>query len=174
MYYQLYIDGKDYPSKTSFDPEEPALGRIDPTDIERPYDATSIRRYIAWVEQKPALAGAYFYTSTSEECFPVDEYIALDTEDYPGPNATDPLALVLPYGKYTEKCTSLMNRGKQLFQRIHYFYKTITEGETGPPHQLDITTGEVLYTDGRILQLRSKGELPLRTCPRMIFQIIRQ
>ena len=58
MYYRLYADKYEIPSKIAFDPEHPSLGRIRADSITPPHSPVTIKRCISRVEKTPALANA--------------------------------------------------------------------------------------------------------------------
>ena len=50
VYYLLYADDCEIPSKVAFDPEMPSLGRIRADFVAPPHTPTSIKRYVSRVE----------------------------------------------------------------------------------------------------------------------------
>ena len=62
MYYLLYADDCEVPSKVAFDPEEPSLGRIRADFVSPPHSPTSIKQCISRVEKTPAFAHADLFT----------------------------------------------------------------------------------------------------------------
>ena len=95
MYYLLYADGSDLPSKVATDPEEPSLGRIRADSVAPPHSPTSIKRCISRVE------GTSFYHADLFEdilCdIPLKEgHISILRTDGPGLSPNKPMAIVIP------------------------------------------------------------------------------
>jgi hypothetical protein len=65
VYYLLYADGYEKPSKVAFDPEEPSLGRIRADSVAPPHSPTSIKRCISRVEKTPALVASDLFADSS-------------------------------------------------------------------------------------------------------------
>ena len=59
MYYRLYADDYEIPSKVAIDTEEPSIGRIRADSIAPPHSPISIKRFISRVEKNAALAWAW-------------------------------------------------------------------------------------------------------------------
>ena len=55
VYYMLYDNLYEMPSRVAFDPEEPSLGCIRVDSVTPPHSPTSIKRCISRVEGNPAL-----------------------------------------------------------------------------------------------------------------------
>ena len=102
------------PSKVSFDPEQPSLGRIRGDSIAPPHTLASIKRRISRVEETPALANADFFADISNDSPLKEGYISiLDTDGSPGLGKDDPMAIVqtaivqvespIPDGRYAIK-----------------------------------------------------------------------
>ena len=126
VYYLLYADDYEIPSKVAFDPEEPSLGRIRSDSIAPPHALTSIKRCISRVERNPSLAshadlfagdtplkeGHISILHANGPGLSHNETIAVVLSHPPIPN--EPIAVVLsppiPDGKYVIK-----NRGADLF-----------------------------------------------------------
>jgi hypothetical protein len=109
VYYLLYVNGDEMPSKVAFDPEDPSLGRIRVGSIAPPHTPTSIKRCISRLEKNPALARWHTHLFVDTSCeTPLNEgHISLRTEG-PGLSANEPMAIVLnpipgPAGKYCIK-----------------------------------------------------------------------
>jgi hypothetical protein len=58
VYYRLYADDGEMPSKVAIDPEEPSLGRIRADSITPPHSPLTIKRCISKVERSPEFASA--------------------------------------------------------------------------------------------------------------------
>ena len=60
VYYLLYADGYEIPSKVANDPEEPSIGRIRADSITPPHSPTSIKLCISRVEKNQNLLTPIF------------------------------------------------------------------------------------------------------------------
>ena len=113
MYYLLYADNSEMPSKVSFDPEQPSLGRIRGDSIAPPHSLASIKRCISRVEETPALANADFFADISSDAPLKEGYISIIGTDGPGLSMDEPMAIVqmpivqvespIPDGRYAIK-----------------------------------------------------------------------
>lgn len=81
-------------SRSSFDPEEPFLGRICADFIAPPHTTTSIKKCIARIEHSPALVSAQLFTDISGETSMKGGYVSILSVDSPGSTPDSPLALV--------------------------------------------------------------------------------
>jgi hypothetical protein len=137
VYYLLYVDGDETPSKVAFDPEDPSLGRIRVGSIAPPHTLTSIKRCISRMEKNPTLS--YWHTNlfadTSCETPLKDGHISLRT-DGPGLRPNEAMAIVSsppipgPDGRYVVK-----NRAADIYwyagsnsMKTVYFYFATKEG----------------------------------------------
>jgi hypothetical protein len=68
VYYLLYADGYEMPSKVAFDPGEPSLGRIWADFVTPPRNTTAIKKFISSVEIIQELARADFFADFSLAC----------------------------------------------------------------------------------------------------------
>lgn len=94
VHYHLYTEDGETPSRLSFDPEEPALGRLDANLVAPPLTAASIQRCIARFEKDSPFEQAKLYKNISSESPMLgDEYLNLSTT--PGLSSEDPIILVL-------------------------------------------------------------------------------
>ena len=94
MYYLLYVDDYEMPSKAAIDPEVPSLGCIRADSVAPPHSLASIKRCISRVERTPALAHADIFADIScntplKECHFSNLCI-----DGPGPTPNEPMAIV--------------------------------------------------------------------------------
>ena len=117
MYYLLYADDYEIPSKVAFDPKEPSLGRILANYIAPPHSPASIKRCISRVERNPALAlpeHADLFADTSCDTPFKEGHISILPNDGPGLSPNEPMAIVevqafqvknpsIPDGKYIIK-----------------------------------------------------------------------
>ena len=95
MYYQLYADDYEIPSKVAIDPEEPSIGRIRADSVAPPHSPISIKRCISRVERNPALAWhADLFADTSCDTPLKEGHISILRTDGPGLSPNDPMAIV--------------------------------------------------------------------------------
>ena len=117
MYYLLYVDDYEMPSKVAIDPEVPSLGCIRADSVAPPYSPASIKRCISRVERTPALVYANLFADISCKT-PLNERLHISNlctdSDGPGLNPNEPMAIVqmpivqveappIPDGKYVIK-----------------------------------------------------------------------
>ena len=94
MYYQLYADDYEIPSKVSIYPEEPSLGRIRADCVAPPHSPTSIKRCISRVEGNPELLHSNLFADTTCDTPLAEGHISILPTDGPGLNANEPMAIV--------------------------------------------------------------------------------
>lgn len=98
VYYHLFTEFGEDTSTVSFDPGEPALGRIKKIDISPPHTPATIKRCIARAEKKPIYAyTAQLFADISCET-PMDDgsFVSLFRDDCVGSTADKPMVLVQP------------------------------------------------------------------------------
>ena len=114
MYYCLYADHSEIPSKVAFDPEEPSVGRIRGDSVAPPHSLASIKRRISRVEETPALANADIFSYLSSDAPLKEGHISILGADVPGLDPYEPMSVVqmpivqvenptIPDGKYIIK-----------------------------------------------------------------------
>ena len=108
MYYQVYANNSDIPSKVAFNPDEPTLGRIRADSVTPPHSLASIKRRISRVEEIPALVHAHMYADISSDIPLKEGPISIHGTDGPGLSPNDPMAIVqpespIPDGRYVIK-----------------------------------------------------------------------
>ena len=109
MYYLLYADDYEVPSKVAIDREVPSLGRIRADSVAPPHSLTSIKRCISRAEGNPALVHADLFADTSCDTPLKEEHISILRSDSPGLSPNEPMAIVevksasIPDGKYVIK-----------------------------------------------------------------------
>ena len=116
VYYLLYADDYEMPSKVAIHPDEPSLGRIRVDFVAPPFSLTSIKRCILRAEGNPALAHADLFADTSCDTPLKEGHISTFLTDGPGQSPNEPMAIVqvdypsisIPDGKYAIK-----NRAKK-------------------------------------------------------------
>ena len=96
VYYQLYADDSQIPSKVAVDPEEPSLGRIRADCVAPPHSPTSIKRCISRVERNPALVNFDLFADTRCDSPLTEGHIAILRTDHdsPGLSPNEPMAIV--------------------------------------------------------------------------------
>ena len=94
MYYQLYANDCEIPSKVAFDQEEPSIGRIRADFIAPPHSPASIKRCISRVEGRPALLRADLFADTSCDTPLTEGHISILRNDSPGLSPDEPMAIV--------------------------------------------------------------------------------
>ena len=94
VYYLLYADGYEIPSKVANDPEEPSLGRIRADSIAPPHTPTTIKRCISRVERNRALSYADLFADTSCDTPLTEGHISILRTDGPGLSPNEPMAIV--------------------------------------------------------------------------------
>ena len=113
MYYQIYADDSEIPSKVANDPEEPSIGRIRVDSISPPHSPTSIKRCISRVEKNPALVNFDLFADTSCDTPLAEGHVSILRTDGPGLSPNEPMAIVqdevqaevtsIPDGRYLIK-----------------------------------------------------------------------
>ena len=93
MYYLLYSDNYELPSKVAFDPEKPCLGRIRADSVAPPHSLASVKQRISRVEGIPALAHADLFADISCDT-PLEEGHISILRDGPGLSPNEPMAIV--------------------------------------------------------------------------------
>jgi hypothetical protein len=94
VYYLLYADSYETPSKVAIDPEEPSLGRIRADSITPPHSVTSIKLCISRVEGNPALVDSDLFPDTSCDTPLKEGHISILRTDGPGLSPNEPMAIV--------------------------------------------------------------------------------
>ena len=129
VYYLLYADDYEIPSKIVFDPMVPSLGRIRADSVAPPHSPTSIKLCISRVEGNPALASARhadLFADTSCDTPLKGGHISILPTDCPGLSPNNPMAIVLrsqliPDGKYLIK-----NRATDIYWYAGIFINHMT------------------------------------------------
>ena len=145
VYYLLYADGYEIPSKVANDPEEPSIGRIRADYITPPHSPTSIKLCISRIERNPGLVNSDIFADTSCDSPLTDGHISILRTDGPGLSPNEPMAIVqadvqvesplpvkvtsIPNGRYLIK-----NRAAEIYWHAWnnpiqtvYFYSTTME-----------------------------------------------
>ena len=114
MYYRLYTNNSEIPSKVAFNPEEPSLGRIRADYVVPPHSPASIKRCISRVEKTSALAHAFLLKDITSDTPLKDDPISIHGADGPGLSPNEPIAIVqvespIPDGRY-----AIRNRARDI------------------------------------------------------------
>ena len=94
MYYQLYADDSEIPSKVANYPEEPSIGRIRADSIAPPHSPTSIKLCISRVERNPGIVNSDLFADPSCVTPLKEGHIAILRTDGPGLSPNEPMAIV--------------------------------------------------------------------------------
>lgn len=147
--YFLYNEDGSIPSKSSFDDEQPSLGRIDLHDVAPPRSIASIKRRVAAVESNPALVHSKLFGDLTSD-LPMD-----DGSQAGGVGRVTPMAIVQvepgPRGIYVRKCIAKREGGQLRFSDLLNTYPltAVLPGiVTRDSDWLGFTFGQVLYVDG--------------------------
>ena len=107
MYYRLYADDYEIPSKVAIDLEKPSLGHIRADSVAPPHSPASIKRCISRVERIPAIAYADLFADISSDSPLKEGHISILRNNGPGLSPNEPMAIVqippIPDGKYVIK-----------------------------------------------------------------------
>ena len=140
MYYLLYADGYEVPSKATFDPDEPSLGRIRAESVAPPHCPSSIKRCISRVEKNPALTQRHtdLFADTSSDTPLKEGHISFLRTDGPGLSPNEPMAIVLsphtmiPDGRYAIKNRAtnfFWNAGDNPISPVYFYRSTVEDAK---------------------------------------------
>ncbi|KAJ7511370.1 hypothetical protein B0H11DRAFT_1954902 [Mycena galericulata] len=146
IYYHLYTPIAEDTSKVAFNPDEPAIGRIERFRITPTLEPASIKRCIAKTEGKPIYVYADLYEDISAKEAMADgsSYASIQNETA-GHTEERPMVLVQP-----ERRQGLLNRP---FKIISETYKY--------PVLLPVAVGQLGFTDG---VAKSLGNITVYEC----------
>ena len=150
MYYLLYVDDYEMPSKVATDPEEPCLGCIQVDHVTLPQSLAAIKLYISRVEGIPALAYADLFSNISCNT-PLEEgHTSILGTDFPGLSPKKPMAIVkdrsisIPNVRYVIKNRAadihwawvnpiywppMLRRRKDIITTVHFRPTTMSEAK---------------------------------------------
>jgi hypothetical protein len=94
VYYRLYADDDEMPSKVAIDPEEPSLGRIRADSITPPHSPLTIKRCISRVEKTLALIHAELFANIFCNIPLTGGHISVLRTDCPGLSPKNPMVIV--------------------------------------------------------------------------------
>jgi hypothetical protein len=146
VYYLLYADEYEMPSKVAIDPEEPCLGRIRVDSVAPPHSPASIKRCISRVERTPALVHANFFADLSCDTPLKDGYMSILPTDGPGLSPNEPMAIVqmpivpvespsIPDGRYFIKNRAAdfyWNAWHNPITTVHFYNSTMPQTSRFP------------------------------------------
>ena len=144
VYYHLYSNDCDIPSKVAFDAEEPSLGRIRCDSVAPPHTPASIKRRISRAEETPELANADLFADISSETPMKDCHISILGTDGPGLSPNEPMAIVqtpidqvqspsIPDGRYIIKSRAgdlfwnALTDGRNSMKEVRFYNGILTE-----------------------------------------------
>jgi len=141
LYYHLYTRTGEAVSILSFNPDQPAIGRILKADVAPPWSAPSIKRSVAKAEKKPIYLFADIYQDISarnslrdHHCLPAGL----------GATVENPLVLVQP-----ERRAGLYNRPLKILSGETAPLEILKKIKTGQISVwLAVPRGEIVHTDG--------------------------
>ena len=152
MYYLLFADDYQMPSKAAIDPEEPSLGRIRADSVAPPHSPASIKRCISRVERTPALAHADLFADISCDTPLKEGHISILRSDGPGLSPNEPMAIVqmpivqvknpsIPDGKYAIKNRAAVDMywsaGHTVITTVYFWPGTMVQAKASPPLQVN-------------------------------------
>ena len=137
MYYHLYSNDCDIPSKVAFDAEEPSLGRIRCDSVAPPHTLASIKRCISRAEETPELANADLFADISSDAPMKDGHISILGADGPGLSPNQPMAIVqtpssIPDGRYFIKSRAgdlfwdALTDGRKSMKEVRFYNGKLT------------------------------------------------
>ncbi|KAJ7146948.1 hypothetical protein C8R44DRAFT_758529 [Mycena epipterygia] len=134
IYYHLFTQVGEDTSTVSFNPHEPALGRVEKIHISPPHSPVTIKRHIARVEGKYIYGyAAQLYEDVSADTTIVDSsYLSLLQDDSLGSTADKPMVLVQP-----ERREGLYNCPVRIISKVLH----------GEYWARSMPVGTILYTD---------------------------
>ncbi|EDR06236.1 uncharacterized protein LACBIDRAFT_329075 [Laccaria bicolor S238N-H82] len=152
VYYRYYNKEGETTSKTSFDEDDPALGRINSLSVAPPFNISSLKARLAEFEGFGGKHLQLFEDLSGDSPMSDSDTIALFTDQHPGSTADEPMAFIclncvdsLPASKPPEVETQIKlitdaTFGKSLPQNLSY--------SVDAPVWLPIVKGEILFSDG--------------------------
>ena len=169
MYYQIFADNIEIPSKVFFDPGEPSIGCIRADSVVPPHSLSSIKRRISRVEETPALVNADVFADISADSPLKEGPISIHGTDGPGLSPDKPMAIiqVIPDGKYIIKNRTadiFWNAGKRPIEVV-YFYseESVTLVKAKNYDNLHVRSILHLPSDQKITFFRSGTSHMIRT-----------
>ena len=149
VYYRLYADDYEVPSKVAVDPKKPSLGRIRTDSVAPPYGLASIKLCISRVERTPAFAHADLFANISCDT-PLEEgQISILFTDGLGMSPNEPMAIVqIPIFKVQKPLISnvkyiIKNRAADIYwigdtsvEKVYFCPTTLGAAKASPHMQV--------------------------------------
>ena len=98
MYYRVYDDDGEIVSKTSFDENDPSLGRINTLSVPPPYTASSLKNCIIKSEDISGQNVQLFEDEDSESAMNDGDALTLLSDTFPGSVENRPTAITYESG----------------------------------------------------------------------------
>ena len=156
MYYQLYADDSEMPSKVANDPEKPSIGRIRADSITPPHSPTTIKLCISRVERNPGIVNSDLFADPSFDSPLTEGYISILSTDGPGMSPNEPMAIVqadvqedsplpvavasIPDGRYAIKNRAegnYWNAGHRPIHTVYFYRPTMEDAKKYLHHQVN-------------------------------------
>ncbi|KIJ90721.1 hypothetical protein K443DRAFT_686586 [Laccaria amethystina LaAM-08-1] len=144
VHYRFYNKEGETMSKTSFDEDDPALGRINSLSVAPPFNVSSLKARLAKVEGIGAKNLQLFEDLSADSPMNDSASVALLTDQYPGSTADEPMAFIclnsvdsLPASKPPEVKKQVKLRTTETFA-----------ASDDAPAWLPIFKREILLSDG--------------------------
>ncbi|KAJ7165512.1 hypothetical protein C8R43DRAFT_1061440 [Mycena crocata] len=151
VYYRLHtLEGEDR-STRAFNANEPAIGRVDTTEIAPPLNVMSLKRCIARAEGKPIYSYGHLYGDPREtEPWSDQTYLNWQKKGtFPGPTPTAPLLVVQP-----ERREGLYNRPLKILEPQEAGWTSFWSSNL---KWLAASKGQIVHTDGIPLNKDHRG-----------------
>jgi hypothetical protein len=134
VYYRLYADDDEMPSKVAIGPEEPSLGRIRADFVTPPHCPLTIKLCISRAEKSLALIHADIFANLSCNTPLKQVHIPILRNDCPGLSPKEPMAIVL--GSLRDGRYFIKNRAADIYwnawsdpiKTVHFWPSSAIEG----------------------------------------------
>ncbi|KIJ90360.1 hypothetical protein K443DRAFT_116699, partial [Laccaria amethystina LaAM-08-1] len=146
VYYRVYRTQGAIVLKTSSDPDDNYLGRIDKFSIAPPHNVSSLKSRIAKAEGGITKKIRIFKDTDGEVLMREFDVVPLLAEVYPGCTVENPMAVVC--GEEEDTRWSLGMVWDPTFTKPFRADYTSMPDEENLPLWLPVTSGEIFYTDG--------------------------
>ena len=98
VYYCIYDDDGEIVSKTSFDENNPSLGRVNTLSVPPPHTASSLKNYIIKSEDVSVNNVLLFEDEGSESAMNDSDTLTLLSDTFPGSKEDRPIAITYESG----------------------------------------------------------------------------
>ncbi|KIJ93180.1 hypothetical protein K443DRAFT_112441, partial [Laccaria amethystina LaAM-08-1] len=130
--------------KTSFDEDDPALGRINSLSVAPPFNVSSLKARLAKVEDIGVKNLQLLEDLGAESPMNDSDGIALLIDQYPGSTADEPMAFVCLNSADSLPASKLQEVKTQVKFKVTLTYQAVPDA----PAWLSIVKGEILLSDG--------------------------